>query len=74
MSKADVRILCEMCRSDYPNVNAIIALVKNKPFIAKSNDWYGMAPVQYLAMNKKIDAATFSIILAEAPKLKADYE
>jgi len=74
MSRADIRILCDMCKSDYPQVADIMATFKAKPFLIKAMDPYGMNALQYLAMNKKIDTLTFDELISVAPKVKAEYE
>jgi hypothetical protein len=68
------RILVEMCRSNYPQPEDIIAYVLEHPTAARSRDWYGLLPIQYLAMNHHLKGPELVMILEKAPLIKAEYE
>ena len=74
MSRAENRILCEMCQSRYPQPTDIIKFVEDHPAAASSKDWYGFLPIQYLAMNPKINSVQLTEIMSKAPPIKAEYE
>lgn len=66
--------LNEMCQSRYPQIEDIIAFVLEHPSAARSRDWYGLLPIQYLAMNPNLKGPDLVTILEKAPLIKAEFE
>ena len=73
MSRAENRILCEMCRAQYPPIGEIIRYAKEHPLAAKTKDWFGLSPLHYLAMNKHVDHNDLREIFEKAPVIKAEF-
>jgi len=59
-----------MCNADYPQPSQIIRFINQNPSTAKLRDWYGLLPLQYLAMNKNVNYADLQHIMKEAPAVK----
>lgn len=68
------RQLSEMCRSHYPQPEDIIAFVLEHPSAARTRDWYGILPIQYLTMNPNLKGPDLITILEEAPMIKGEFE